>query len=335
VRLHVTAASGFGIQASAALRRMRDSTSPGDHHLEIVLAPGEYRDEPINLVDPMPGSRLEVVLRGEDPGRPPVLTNVAVQLQADAVEVAGVVFKDNWTSVPLLDCRIGTRLLLRQCAFLGNLMTGDRPGTGLIEVFVGYGGGPKRAEFEATWFIGNAEVAPSALVLFDGRPPDSIEHLRLENVAFVDNHVTVGVAPATCHHLQFARCFFGSPTASDSASLPAVLCAPRYTRTAIAFEDGAALVDGLHNLVGWAASPPLPVAEYQPVQFDNSLLAVRSPPGAGPTPEGLNLESARLLRRPAPDQTRLDTIRETCGVEALGGATPTVQRLLSLYSVEP
>jgi hypothetical protein len=312
---------------------MCTAISPDDRHFEMVLAPGEYCDEPIYLVDPTARNGLEVVLRGEDPSRPPILTNVSVQLQAGTIEVAGVVFKDNWTSVPLLDCRISDRLLIRRCAFVENLMTSDRPGGGLVEVFVGFGGGPKTAEFEATWFIGNGQVAPSALVMFDSRPPESIDGIRMHDVAFVDNQVTVGVAPGTCGHIDFARCFFGSRAADRSASLPPVLCAPRYTQTAIAFEDGACVVDALDNLVGRAASPPVSIAEYKPAQFNGSVLAVRSREADGSAPDGLDLEGARLLSRPSPNQTSIDAIRETCCAEALRGSTPALQILANLYSL--
>ena len=53
--------------------------------LEIDLAPGEYRAANLSVGDPLDRRAIDIVIRGADAARPPVLTDMSLRLTGDRV----------------------------------------------------------------------------------------------------------------------------------------------------------------------------------------------------------------------------------------------------------
>src|SRR4051794_1686057 len=91
--VEVSEAADFYRVVYPAYDRLRThGEGEGVSQLELVLAPGTYSGVNLSLGDGLDARPIDLVVRAADPARPPILHDLAFNLTARSVRLAGLVF---------------------------------------------------------------------------------------------------------------------------------------------------------------------------------------------------------------------------------------------------
>jgi hypothetical protein len=250
------------------------SGGTGRPRLEIVLAPGTYAGQGLTLGAPVTGEAIDVTVRGADPQRPPLLTDMSLSVHGREVRLADLVFEDNARERALLRAAVETSLEITGCAFIGN-RTNERAGGRLLEIAVAEAQQPTTvtASVRGSWFIRNRAPQQSTLIAFDAGPPRSFARVAFDDVTFVDNAADCCIAVGPTDTLQLSRCAVYAPSTPDPARL---FAAVNFVHTRVELSGCRCIGFANDKLVSrWSASHP-DTREYQPVGIRESEI-VESP----------------------------------------------------------
>jgi hypothetical protein len=268
MRVDLADIADFHRLAVPAYTELIGSGGPGRPRLEIVLAPGTYAGQGLTLGAPLTGQAIDVTLRGADPQRPPVLTDMSLALHARELRLADLVFESNARDLPLVRAAIETSIDITGCAFIGN-RTSERAGGRLLQLTVA--DAPHATSATATvrnsWFIRNRAPQESALIAFDAMAPRSFARVSFDDVAFVDNAADCCIAAGLTNVLQLSRCVVYAPTTPDPARL---FAAVSFVHTRVELGNSLSVGFGTDTLVSrWSASHP-DARDFQPVGIRDS-----------------------------------------------------------------
>src|SRR5690242_12695187 len=85
---------------------------------EVVLAPGVYEGFSLNLSDRREKGHVALIVRAADPANPPIFRDAGVKLSGREVWLAGIVFQETQSNMPLVSIRTPGDLTIDGCAFL-------------------------------------------------------------------------------------------------------------------------------------------------------------------------------------------------------------------------
>lgn len=257
--------------------------------LEIVLKPGVYESSPsLSMAATQPlGRNVNILIRGEDPARPPVLKDLQVRLSGDTVRMENLVFR-GWSHVsPMLQVWVGSAFEMQGCAFVENLRAGKEGGS-LVSVTASYETGPKTALIKDTWFVRNGQSQPTTLVAFATQHPDMFSAIDFDHVAFVDNSVACGVSPAFTDALRLRDSFVYGSVFAEPTSRFAWAMAPR---TRVSFEQSLIVTTRADQLIGYGVTNELPRERFQPLSISGGTVYLREGGGL----PGIQVNQARIV----------------------------------------
>jgi hypothetical protein len=267
-------------------------TPPGEPaELEVVLAPGDYRRASLSVGDRLSQRTVDVVIRGSDADRPPLLTDVTLSVAGDDVRLEHLVLRQRLDHLPVVSVAAGRTLTIDRCAFVGNQVRMPPEGR-LIELVAANPSGGTEVAIRQTWFIRNWASSGQALIACDTQPPGYFERVAFDRVAFLDNHVAIGIVPHATAAVQLSDCVV-VPNSAD-ADTPTLLAAFTSPGSQLTLERSLIVADTLEGLVSrWSARHPS-ASDYQPVLVNDSVLALHRPPPAEFTPPGYLLSATRV-----------------------------------------
>jgi hypothetical protein len=295
--------------------------------LEVLLAPGDYRSASFTVGDPLEQRRVDVVVRGADPDRPPLLTDLSLSLTGDQVRLENLIVSRRIDHLPIVCVTAGRSLTIDRCAFIGNQVRMPPEGR-LVELVAANPRGATTATIRQSWFIRNWAMESQALLGCETAPPYHFDQVVFDRVAFLDNQAAVGIVPHATAAVQFAQCVVVQADA-DADTPPGVLAAVTSPGTRLTIDHSLLVADDLEHVVTrWSARHPSASA-YQPVSINNSVVALRHEPWACGLPEGISLDRTQVGSA-APIDARADALValiDRCVADAERGAAPDMPAL--------
>jgi hypothetical protein len=248
--------------------------APGSHTLDVLLRPGEYKQN-LQLSDSMKGT-VSLRVRSADPKHPAVFVGVQVVLYGDEVTVEDLVLRGSHLDPPTLDLTVKSKVTIRRCVITDNHRPLKKGGT-IVRLVPSYGSPPKTAVIEDSWFGRNAESQAAQMIAVSPRSaPDYFKSIVFERTTFVDNKFSAGVWSISSDEVRFHDCMI----VQRSGALVS-LDAPK-TKMVI---DGSVLV-----LDGWQ----MVAKESTPITIQNSTVYADGAP-----PSNIKLEGPSSARHDA------------------------------------
>src|SRR5579859_17194 len=272
MRVDVTSLGDFHRLAVPAYAELIHQPGPGRPRLEILLAPGDYVGSGLTLGGPRTIKPNNVSVRGADPNRPPVLTDVALSLFGREVRLEHLVFESTGRDLPMLHGDVRASIEISRCAFICN-QTRAVVGGRLLELVAADPELPATATIRGSWFIGNRAPERSSLIGFNTVPPRTFGRVTFDEVAFLDNLADCSVVPGLTEAVVFARCVVHQRTTAATPS--PLFVAVNATHTRVDFSDSVVVGYRPETLVSRRSAT---TGTFQPVVVRDSQVLFETPP---------------------------------------------------------
>ncbi len=292
--------------------------------LEIDLAPGDYRAANFSVGDPLDRRTIDIVIRGADAARPPVLTDMSLRLTGDRVRLEQLIFAGRVDHLPVVSVTAGQSLTIDGCAWLGNQVRMPPDGR-LLEVIAKNPQGATAVAIRHTWFVRNWAPDGQAVLVGVTNPPYYFQRIGFERVAFLDNHGAVGIVPHATAALDFADCIVVQ--AGAGADPPAALAAVTSPGTQLTIERSLLVAEGLAGLVTrWSPRQPSASA-FQAVTISHSEVVLCDPAARRDGDEGMRLHDTEVRLASAAGDAALVAAIDACAAEVERGSIPDLVTL--------
>src|SRR5262245_18916345 len=123
--LHVRSTEDFYMHVEPAYGELLASPEPED--LDVVMAPGTYRGQALQLMDYLGQGQVTVTVRAEDALNPPIFQDASVTLEGQHLRLIGLVFKQTIPPKTLVTLNSRGTIALLGCVFVANRLN-DVPG---------------------------------------------------------------------------------------------------------------------------------------------------------------------------------------------------------------
>ena len=183
----------------------------------MVLSPGTYTAINLGLGDDLAARPIDLIFRAADPRRPPVLQDLTFSLTGRSVRLEGLVFAHARSGGPILRLAVTSDLSIERCALVDGASLAPSNGH-LLELVALGGDGRATATIRDTWFIRNWTSDGGAMVICVAAPPHFFRTLDLHNVACLDNHADVIIAPGATSILQLTDCVVCEPIGPEPST---------------------------------------------------------------------------------------------------------------------
>ena len=167
---------------------------------ELQLNSGSYQGYNISLRDSARPSSLTLRVMGS--GSTPPRLRLPLRLEADVVQLEGLVVEQQGASGPATEIRAGSQILMDRMAWLGNRRDDPDLRDPLISLAGAYGAGPQSLRISDCWFLDN-RLGNRAPALIEGstRQPDVFAEFTVVNTVFAGNQVSAQLAPGFVERL--------------------------------------------------------------------------------------------------------------------------------------
>jgi hypothetical protein len=275
--IEIARAVDFYRVVSPAHDRLCTTPADEDDLLEVVLSPGNYEAINLSLGDGIETRPIDLIFRAADPERPPVLHDLTFSLTGRSVRLEGLVFAHARSGGPILRLAVTAQLSIERCALVDGASLASSDGHLLELVAIG-GDGRATATVHNSWFIQNWTGDGGAMVICVTAPPHFFHSMDIHNVAFVDNHAAVSIAPGATSILQFTDCVAFEPTDPEPSTTSApVFVTVDPTHTQVNIDRGVMIAQDLEHLIGRRSRGQQPAASSHAVNFRDSQLVLRRP----------------------------------------------------------